>query len=221
MITDYASLRQTIADWLARADLTNQIPTFIQLAEKRMNKDLRVLDMHTQVTGVATDKQIIIPDDCLEIASVRILLGTIYKEIHPLPPERLADKEITTYFPIGYVRIGSILYLIGGNTSAESPLSYSMAYYTTISALSDTPTVVEAPGGGTTTIYNNNNWLLTKEPGMYLYASLIETAPYLKDDPRLAVWGQQYNDILSAMRKADDRARYGNAPARQLPRFAP
>lgn len=128
---------------------------------------------------------------------------------------------MTTYFPVGYVRIGSILYLIGGNTSAESPLAYSMAYYTTIPALSDTPTVVEAPGGGTTTVYNTNNWLLTKEPGLYLYASLIETAPYLKDDARLAVWGQQYSDILSSIRKADDRARYGNAPARQLPRFAP
>lgn len=42
MIQDYATLQQAIADWLARADLTAQIPTFIQLAEQRFARDLRV-----------------------------------------------------------------------------------------------------------------------------------------------------------------------------------
>ena len=152
---------------------------------------------------------------------MRILQGTIYKEIHPLPPERLADKDMTTYFPMGYVRVGSLLYLVGGNMAAESPLAYSLAYFAKISALSDTPTVIEAPGGGTTTIYNDTNWLILKEPALYLYASLIEASPYLKDDERTLVWAQQYQSIQSGMQKQDDRARYGNAPARQMIRNAP
>lgn len=45
MITDYSSLKQAVADWLARADLTAQIPTFIQGAHARINRELRVASM--------------------------------------------------------------------------------------------------------------------------------------------------------------------------------
>jgi len=45
VITDYASLQAEVAGWLARADLTSQIPTFIQLAEARFNRDVRVREM--------------------------------------------------------------------------------------------------------------------------------------------------------------------------------
>lgn len=45
MINDYSSLQAEIASNLARADLTTAIPTFIQLAEARINRDLRVRQM--------------------------------------------------------------------------------------------------------------------------------------------------------------------------------
>ena len=32
------------------------------------------------------------------------------------------------------------------------------------------------------------NWLLTSHPDIYLYATLCEAAPYLKDDNRLQMW---------------------------------
>lgn len=188
-----------------------------------MGKDLRTLDMQVEAVGVVSTafKTISVPDDCLELQSVRILLGGIYKEIHPMPPERLADKDAVTYFPVGYVRVGSVLYVIGGNVSETTSLQYSLLYFQEIPALSDVPTIVSAPGGGTTTVSNETNWLITKEPGLYLYATLIETAPYLKDDGRTLVWAQQYQSILDAIKRVDDRARYGNAPARTLPRLSP
>ena len=45
MITDYASLQAAVADYLNREDLTTQIQTFIQLAEAKFNRELRVRDM--------------------------------------------------------------------------------------------------------------------------------------------------------------------------------
>lgn len=45
MINDYATLKTAIASWLARADLTAAIPDFIQLAETRFNRELRVRQM--------------------------------------------------------------------------------------------------------------------------------------------------------------------------------
>ena len=53
MITDFLSLKTTVADWLARADLTAQIPTFVQLAEARMSRDVRNAAMQASMSGAA------------------------------------------------------------------------------------------------------------------------------------------------------------------------
>lgn len=220
MITDYASLKQAIADWLARADLTNQIPTFIQLAEARMNKDLRVLEMQAElVTALSTSKTLTLPGEVLEIQSVRVDLFDKNFEVPPLPPANLQDKDVESAVPYGYVRVGSLLYMIGGPTPSglvpgpgepSSDIVFNLLYLSKLPALGSTadagtplePLVVET----------TSNWLLQKEPGLYLYAALIEASPYLQDDARTLVWAEQYKSILSAMKIADDNARYGNAP---------
>ena len=48
--TSYANLKTNIASYLARTDLTEQIPMFISLAEKRLNRDLRLRQMLQQST---------------------------------------------------------------------------------------------------------------------------------------------------------------------------
>lgn len=42
MVNDYSTLQAKVAQFLARADLGGVIPDFIQLAEARMNNDLRL-----------------------------------------------------------------------------------------------------------------------------------------------------------------------------------
>lgn len=222
MITDYASLKQAIADWLHRADLTAQIPTFIQLAEARMNKDLRVLEMQSEYVGTVNQvsKAMAVPDGVLEMQSVEILVGGRYYQVKPLPPALLNSRDEVTSIPLGYVRVDDQLYLIGGNIPEAAPgdpsqdVTYRLTYFSAIPALTDVGVTTELPGGETeTTAPTTSNWLLQKEPGLYLYASLIEASPYLQDDQRTLVWVEQYKSILSAMQIADDNARYGNAPS--------
>lgn len=43
------------------------------------------------------------------------------------------------------------------------------------------------------------NWLLTAHPDVYLYGTLVESAPYLKDDARVAVWEQRYQDAVAGI----------------------
>ena len=43
--TDYTTLQATIANYLARSDLTTSIPEFIRLAEDRLARDLRIRQM--------------------------------------------------------------------------------------------------------------------------------------------------------------------------------
>lgn len=233
MITDYASLQAAIASWLARADLTAQIPTFIQLAEARMNKDLRVLEMQTEfVAALAPDRSLSLPDGLLEIQSVRVEAFGKYFEVPPLPPTRLQDLDVESAVAYGYVRVGNLLYMIGGQAPSElvpapgEPIVnvvFSVLYLAKLPSLGAV-TITPAPpgsGGGDITTEVTSNWLLLEEPGMYLYASLIEASPYLQDDARTLVWAEQYKSILMAMRVADDNARYGNAPSINMRMLCP
>ncbi len=160
-----------------------------------MNRDLRLSQMQLTVTAtVATDNTIQLPTDCRAVQSLRIAVGGVYKEIHPLPPERLADT-LVTQFPTGYVTVGSTLNLVGGSGQP----AYALTYYQAIPALGSPPLDV--------------NWLILREPGLYLYATLLEASPYIRDTEISAVWVQQYKDLLRGMQAEDDGMRYGNSPS--------
>jgi hypothetical protein len=59
---------------------------------------------------------------------------------------------------------------------------------------------VRGPNGeGLTPIDSGPNWLLTGHPDVYLYASLVETAPYLKDDSRVPVWMAELDRRLTLL----------------------
>ena len=126
--------------------------------------------------------------------SLRVNVGGVYLELHPLPPERLADT-ITTAFPVGYVAVNGVATLVGGSGQPD----YALTYIQQIPALESAPM--------------NVNWLILREPGMYLYATLLEAAPYIQDNGMAEVWAQQYANLLEGMRTEDAEARYGNAPA--------
>lgn len=71
MINYYDSLKSAIADWLARADLTNAIPTFISLGESWINRELRDHRMLKTVTGdVDADGRFPLPADYIEMLAV-------------------------------------------------------------------------------------------------------------------------------------------------------
>ena len=65
--TNYATLKTTIANYLARTDLTDQIPEFIRLAEDRLRRDLRIRPMLKVATASTTagDATVSLPSDFL------------------------------------------------------------------------------------------------------------------------------------------------------------
>ena len=53
-IGTYAELQTAVANWLDRGDPTDRIVEFIDLAEARMNRNLRLRLMETTATGTLT-----------------------------------------------------------------------------------------------------------------------------------------------------------------------
>ena len=74
-ITNQQTLRDTISDWLNRADLTsNQLDNFIQTAESRIYDVLRVPVLETSLdfTTDSTSPFLYVPSDFLEAIQLRI-----------------------------------------------------------------------------------------------------------------------------------------------------
>jgi hypothetical protein len=103
---------------------------------------------------------------------------------------------------------GEIEFLTPGQAAAvyvseaagsPSPSIVSLTYYAKIPALSDaSPT----------------NWLLARYPNAYLYASLIEAAPYMEEDARAQTWLTFYQAAVQGIRNDDIGARYPTGRAR-------
>ena len=61
---------------------------------------------------------------------------------------------------------------------------------------------------------SSTNWLLTKEPLIYVYGALVHATPYLKDDDRVVLWQTLYRDQFNSLTEENERARYGGTTPR-------
>src|SRR5215831_9409112 len=89
-ITNYSELQAAAANWLNRTDLSgsaNRIPEFIDLAEARLNRDLKLRTMESDqaVATVAGSRFIALPSGYLEPLALFI--------------ERSTGREALTFVP--------------------------------------------------------------------------------------------------------------------------
>ncbi|MCX2894335.1 hypothetical protein ORG27_12185 [Stenotrophomonas lactitubi] len=196
-IVDYATLQTSVANWLARADLGSVIPDFIQLGESRINRDLRVRRMQARVAGTAAAGLIPIPDDYTGALSLKVTFAGGQYEIFPLTEVNEPVYPVGSGLPLGYTVVNGNIELAGG----QQDIPYSLVYWTKVPSLSAS---------------NQQTWLLTEEPGIYLYAALVEASPYTRDDERTVLWATQYKAIIDRLAAGDEYERYGNAPSQTL-----
>lgn len=198
MILDYTSLRAAIANWLARADLSSAIPEFIQLAEARINRSLYVRERETSVTGTSAAGAIPIPADYDRMIALRVPVGGQMRALDAQPVMQDRDGQGVPY---SYSVRDSEFRLCGVDDT-----DYTLTYWARIPPLSDS---------------NPTNWLLVKEPGLYLYGALIEASPYLKNDERTLVWATQFKANLDDCNAGDAFARFGPGTVAKVDFCAP
>jgi len=193
-ITNYSNLQTTIADFLDRDDLTSVIPTFIQLAEAQMNRDLRHWRMEVRASGQqsAGDAYMQIPADWLETIRFHISDGGT-KPLDLISRKALEDKragnENMSGTPRYYTHADSQFELY---PTPNEQTNTELLYFAKIPSLSDS---------------NTTNWLLEDAPDVYLYGALLHSAPYLSEDERVGVWAQLYGASVQRLNIMSDDAR--------------
>ena len=199
----FTELKDAIADWLDRSDLTARIPDFITLAEARINRELRIRPMEVRSTMETTSGQqyFNLPGGYIQMRNIQLNTNptTPLEYITPEMLDRLYGSS-TTGKPRAYSLIGDEIQLA---PIPDSAYTLEMAFYEKFTALGDGTS-------GTVT----SNWLTINAPDILLYGSLMEAEPFIKNDERIAVWLQAYRDGIDRLQKADANDRHSGSAMR-------
>jgi hypothetical protein len=187
----YAWLISTAADFLNRQDLNATIPTFIALAESGFNRSIRSRKMLGRSTTNLTGHFTTLPEDFLEAKNVQ-LNTTPVQPLEYVSLEMADDLRQSKFRSVGKPQF----YTIVGDTIEVVPVpdgayQIELTYYKRIPGLSDEAT---------------SNWLLALNPDLYLYGTLVASAPYLKEDERLPMWAEWTKSLIAALNDESDRA---------------
>ena len=206
-------LRSAVAYWADRDDLISSITNFspasidsaidqaITFATDTIGNDLIEsggygdMETVTVLSSAASTETISLPSDYkLQRALVETsnpLKVLVYKDpisLWNLYPDSTTDQ------PEAFTIIGATLYL---RPIPDSIRTYRFVYYAAIEDISS--------GSGT-------NWLLTKQPSLYLAGALIELAALLEEDVP-AKWAQIYTAKIGPLKGADKNSRWAAVPA--------
>lgn len=192
-ITSYQDLQDAIANFLARDDLTTQIPNFIQLAEARMSRELETREQEKRVTATLTsgDEYIALPTDLREVREVKLNTSPV-KVLSYFSPSGLD----TSYSgngqgrPEGFSIVGKEMKL---RPVPDSAYTAEIIYIGSLEAISATSTPT----------------LFLRSPDLYLYGALAEAYAYLLDEARAAQYDAKFTRGMEEVKVDEQRAHYG------------
>ena len=191
-IVDYASLQTAVIEYLARdqdATLVSRIPTFIQLAEAKFNRQLFVRQMEQRATAIANlsssePEFISLPADFQSMRRVR--LSSVAGK--PCLSFRSGTQLDEFRFGISDVAGQPRYFTVFGDEIELAPTP-DAAYTVEMVYRRNVPPLAA----------NDPNWLLTLAPDLYLYGALLESAPYIKEDGRIQTWGLGFSVALNEL----------------------
>ena len=196
-ITTYSDLQTTVANYLARSDLTVQIPDFIRLAEIRLRRDLRIRQMMNAATTTTTggDATVALPSDFLEVRDLVVQTNPVRPVNYISPSVFSRNARVTeSGVPLDYTILATEFKFA---PVPDTAYTLEIVYYAAPPYLTDS---------------NTNNVFLSNCPDLLLYASLVEAEPYLMNDSRIQVWAGMYDRGVASLNTSDESAQYSGVP---------
>jgi len=194
---NYTELKAFIADFLARDDLTTQIPTFVSLAEQRMSRELQIalLEATAQIAVSANASTADLPTDLRSIREVAMIDAdndrTVLEYVTPSQwntRDQDANQTKTEFYTI----VANQIKLMATPSAA---ITLEITYNGGVAALSDA-----AP----------TNTMLTRHGDAYLHGSLKQAFDFLQDEQRSIYHDAQFTRCLAEIDRDSDKQRFGN-----------
>lgn len=191
-ITTYAELQAAAAAWLVRGDLTARILEFISLAEARLNRIVRprTAEIEATLTGTPSSRTINLPAAFAEPLALWIVTNGERCDLEFLEPSTF-DATASLGRPY-------IWTVDGAKLAFERPLDQAYSF------------VLRYKGGFALSDAAPTNDLLTRAPDAYLFATLCEAAPFLRDADLLNAYETK---LSTAVRDFNAQEARSKAPA--------
>jgi hypothetical protein len=197
----FTTLKQDVSRYLERGatletdpTVYEQIPRLINLAERKIARELKVQGFINVVTGTMAAGQCVYqkPERWRDTVSVNVGTGVGYTDRQIIYGR--AYEYITTYWPNRdstdtprfYADYDYSNWIFAPTPDAEYP--FEVLYYELPPLLDDE---------------TQTNWLTEYAPQLLLYATLLEATPFLKNDDRIPVWQSMY-DRAAEMLNGED-----------------
>lgn len=200
----FTTLKQDVQRYLERGSslasdpiVFEQIPRLINLAERRIARELKIQGFINVVTTSVSAGNSVIPKPERWRDTVSMFIGTGANNDSRTPLYSRSYDYMRSYWPDATVQGQPVFYadydynhwLIAPTADATYPLE--ILYYQLPDLLDeDTQT----------------NWLTENAPEVLLYGTLLEATPFLKNDERIPVWQNMY-DRSAAMLNGEDLAK--------------
>lgn len=204
-ITTYTTLQAAVTEYLARdhdTTLVARVPTFIQLAEAKFNRELFVRQMETRSTtsvdtATTSPEFISLPSDFQSMRRIRLSSVSgkpclSFKSGVQMDEYRYSSGD-TTGQPAFFSVMGDEIELA---PTPDANYTIEMVYRKTVPPLSA----------------NADNWLLLLAPDIYLYGALLEATPYMKEDARIQTWMLGFKTALDGLNSLGSASAFNAGP---------
>lgn len=190
VISGYASLQTAVIDWLARSDLTNYVPNFVQNWEERFYRQPKNFGrwMEAALSTPIASSVLAVPAD---------YLGLKYAYVSGSPSSRLDRVSLNQLYGT---------YPRGGDTGLPRWISRDTTNFVFGPAPDSTYTIKGVYWAKPTLMRSFSadaaaHWIVVNAPDLALYGALCESAPFLRNDARLATWKDLYSEALQDYRE--------------------
>lgn len=175
------------------------------LAQQRIPREMKILGFREEVTGtmsgsILTDGIMAKPSDWRKTIAFYVGTGTnnnahmpVFERDYDYIRSIYPDTSVTGV-PKFYGDADYNHWLIQPTPDQRYP--FKIPYYGTLSFLDET---------------TQTNWLTINAPDLLLYASLLESVPFLKVDERIPVWQGYYNAAKQALQMQEVEGKYDTA----------
>ena len=185
--TNYTTLQTAIEEDLARSDLTAELPNFINKGEAILNRELRLMNMETSSseTLAADADTLSLPTGFLEHINLRhssdnwLLTQSAWDDLDDL-------KSTSTGRPSVYAIGTSIEF----DQAADTEYTIKHRYFKKWDIATDT-----------------TNALLTNNPDIYIYASLVGSLSRTGNHARGEGWINLLDAAIKGLQRVDGRTR--------------
>ena len=192
-VMTYDSLTTMVLQYLERSDkaVIEAIPTFITLCEFEIAQNIKTLGQMEVVDSVMQVGNPIIPKPARWRKTTSMTLSNngakqpiLLRKLEYL--NNYAQNVTTTSTPLYYADYDYDHWLVAPTPDQAYP--FEALCYTRLQPLSQA---------------NQTNWLTQNAPNAMLFGTLKQTAPFLKNDARLAMWKQMFDEALVALKTED------------------